>query len=190
VSVLFGRFVVCMVKSIYCIESTLKMVATYPSETSVENQWITSHYIVEDRYFHNHHCENLIFYTEITCRFPLLLQVNTWNMTLTMFVHVDEKRKHICISNVPMLMLGIFEVMNSNFLLRGLKKSSSRPGFEHWTSLIESHMFVMCPSLVFSRYVSHQFPGFSQSSEILRLRLNYPVLWLIACECWNDILIM
>jgi hypothetical protein len=39
--------------------STLNMEATCSSETSVDFQWTTRHYIPQDRTFHSHRCENL-----------------------------------------------------------------------------------------------------------------------------------
>jgi hypothetical protein len=40
----------------------LKMEATCSSETSVDFQQTTQHYIPEDSTLHNHHCENLKSY--------------------------------------------------------------------------------------------------------------------------------
>jgi hypothetical protein len=42
--------------------SALKMHVTYPSITSVDFQWTTSHYIPKYRTVHNYHCENLKSY--------------------------------------------------------------------------------------------------------------------------------
>jgi hypothetical protein len=42
--------------------STLKMEATYSSETLVDFQWTTRRYISENIILHNHRCENLKSY--------------------------------------------------------------------------------------------------------------------------------
>jgi hypothetical protein len=48
--------------------STLKMEATYPSETSIDFQRTTLRYISEDRTLHNHRCEKFkSFIMEILC---------------------------------------------------------------------------------------------------------------------------
>jgi hypothetical protein len=48
-----------MLVSCLSYSSTLKMEANYSSETSVEFQYTTWHYILEDITLHNHRCENL-----------------------------------------------------------------------------------------------------------------------------------
>jgi hypothetical protein len=56
----------CLVYSL-----TLMMEMTCSSETSVDFQWMTQHYIPEDRILHNHWCENLKAYTDSTCSWLL-----------------------------------------------------------------------------------------------------------------------
>jgi hypothetical protein len=47
---------------------TLKMEVIYASETSIDFQLTTRPYIPEDRTLHNHRCENLNSYNQITLR--------------------------------------------------------------------------------------------------------------------------
>jgi hypothetical protein len=49
-----------MPPSCLAYSSTLKMEATYPSETLVGFQRITERYISQDRTLHNHLCDSLI----------------------------------------------------------------------------------------------------------------------------------
>jgi hypothetical protein len=45
--------------------STLKMEMTCSPKISVDFQWTSRHYILEDRILHNHHSENLILHEEL-----------------------------------------------------------------------------------------------------------------------------
>jgi hypothetical protein len=57
------------------ISSTLKMEAICSSETSVDTQRTTRHYIPQDGTLHNHRCENIKSYRAIT--FQPVISINT-----------------------------------------------------------------------------------------------------------------
>jgi hypothetical protein len=59
---------------------TLKMEATCSSETSVDSQRTTLHYIPEDRTLHNHRCENLKSYElQLDQNFRLFIRLSLAN---------------------------------------------------------------------------------------------------------------
>jgi hypothetical protein len=55
--------------------STLKMVAICSSETSVDSQRTTQHYIPEDGTLHNHCCENLKSFLSNLCKRKFMFHI-------------------------------------------------------------------------------------------------------------------
>jgi hypothetical protein len=73
---------------------TLKMEATYSSETSDDFQWTTWHYIPEDKTLHNHCCKNLRSYKVTFVLFFFTLKIlwhdrksKSWSLICSRSIH-------------------------------------------------------------------------------------------------------